>query len=156
MKSLLKLFISISIPLIVGFIGSFFTSRSVKTWYLTIKKPFFNPPDWIFAPVWTLLFILMGIAFFIVWTKNFGNRACFILTIYSAQLLLNILWSFFFFKMKNPFLGLIDIIFLLILIFVNVIAFLKINTFAGVLLLPYFLWVSFATILNYSIFILNR
>ena len=150
MKNLIKLLISIIICQLAGGIGSIFTSSSVKTWYLTISKPSFNPPNWVFAPAWTTLFLLMGISLFLVWRK--GKRG---LPIFFIQLFFNILWSVMFFGLKSPLLGLIVIIILWILILLTIIKFFKISKPAGWLLIPYILWVSFATILNFSIFILN-
>ena len=155
MKNIFKLIISILIPLVIGFLGSFFTAGSVDSWYTTINKPSFNPPDWIFAPVWTILFILIGLSFYLVWRKNFGEDRKKVFTVYSLQLLFNLLWSVFFFGLKSPLLGLIDIIILLSFIIFNTIIFFKVSKTAGILFLPYLIWVSFASILNFSIFLLN-
>ena len=155
MKNIFKLVISILIPLIIGFLGSFFTSSSVDSWYTTINKPSFNPPDWIFAPAWTTLYILIGLSFYLVWRKYFGEDRKKVIAVYSLQLLFNLLWSMLFFGLKSPLLGLIGIIVLLIFIITNTIVFYKISKIAGYLLIPYLLWVSFASILNFSIFILN-
>ncbi len=155
MKKTIKLVISIIIPLAVGSLGSFFTSKSVDTWYLTLNKPSFNPPDWLFGPVWTTLFILIGFSFYLVWKNNFGKNKNIAISVYSLQLFLNLFWSFFFFVLKSPFLALIEIVILWFAILANIIIFYRISKPAAFLLLPYFLWVSFAAILNYSIFILN-
>ncbi|MBC8489997.1 MAG: tryptophan-rich sensory protein [Ignavibacteria bacterium] len=155
MKNTFKLIISILIPLIIGFLGSFFTASSVDSWYATINKPSFNPPGWIFAPVWTTLYILIGLSFYLVWMKNFGEERKKVIIVYSMQLLFNLLWSVLFFGLKSPLLGLIDIIILLSFIIANTIIFYKISKTAGYLLIPYLLWVSFASILNFSIFQLN-
>lgn len=152
----IKLLISIAIPLLVGFIGSFFTSVSVKTWYPTLAKPFFNPPNWLFAPVWTTLFILIGISFYLVWSKGFGNNKFLVIGIFAINLLLNLSWSLLFFSLKNPFLAFVDIIILWLVILGNILVFYNISKPAGILLIPYFLWVSFATVLNYYIYVLNR
>ncbi|MDN5327892.1 MAG: translocator protein [Candidatus Woesearchaeota archaeon] len=150
-----KLIISILIPLVIGFLGSFFTNSSVNSWYTTLNKPSFNPPNWLFAPAWTILFILIGISFYLVWKENFGNKDKLVIGIYSIQLFLNLMWSFLFFGLKNPFLALIEIIVLWFVILANIIIFYRIKREAGLLLIPYILWVSFATVLNYFIFILN-
>lgn len=155
MKNYQKLIISILIPLFVGFFGSLFTSMSVDTWYVTLNKPSFNPPNWLFSPVWTALFILIGISFYLVWRENFGKKKNYVIGIYSMNLLLNLLWSVFFFGMRNPLLAFIEIILLWIVIISNIIIFYKVKKQAGLLLLPYLIWVSFAAILNYSIFVLN-
>ena len=155
MKNTFKLVISVLIPLIIGFLGSFFTASSVDSWFTTINKPSFNPPGWIFAPVWTTLYILIGLSFYLVWRNNFGEARKKVISVYFMQLLFNLLWSVLFFGLKSPLLGLIDIIILLILIIANTIIFYKISKTAGYLLIPYLLWVSFASILNFSIFLLN-
>lgn len=152
----IKLIVSILIPLIVGFAGSFFTSSSINTWYSTINKPSFNPPNWLFAPVWTLLFILIGISFYLVWNKDFGNIKSWALLIYGANLALNLLWSLLFFGLRKPYLALIEIVILWFVILGNIIVFYRISRTAGLLLIPYLLWVTFASFLNYNIYILNR
>ncbi len=151
-----KLVASIIIPQLAGLIGSVFTISSVKNWYPTINKPSFTPPSWLFAPAWTLLFLLMGISLYLVWQKGLetpGVKKA--LIIFGVQLILNILWSVLFFGLRSPLLGLIDIIPLIVLIILNIIQFKKINLTAGYLLVPYLLWTSFAAILNFSILILN-
>ena len=155
MKNTFKLIISVLIPLIIGFLGSFFTASSVDSWYTTINKPSFNPPGWIFAPVWTTLYILIGLSFYLVWKKIFGEERKKVIIVYSMQLLLNLLWSVLFFGLRSPLLGLIDIIILIAFIIANTIIFYKISKTAGYLLIPYLLWVSFASVLNFSIFLLN-
>lgn len=154
-KNIFRLSISILIPLAIGFLGSYFTATSIDTWYTQIQKPFFNPPNWIFAPVWTTLFILMGISFFLVWQKNFGKEKTKLLTIYTLQLTLNFFWSVFFFGMQNPILAFGEILILLGLIATNIWIFFKVSKIAGYLLIPYFLWVCFASLLNGSIAYLN-
>ncbi len=152
----LALLICIAIPLLIGFLGSMFTMESVKTWYTTINKPSFNPPNWIFAPVWTTLYVLMGIASFRVW-KNRKTAEWFhwAIVIYIVQLIFNLMWSFIFFELHQVGFALIEIVLLLLLIIINAFIFYRFDKLAGWLFLPYFLWVSFATYLTYSIFILN-
>jgi len=149
--------LNILIPMIFGAIGGFITVRSVHTWYPGIQKPSFNPPDWLFGPVWSTLFILIGIAAYLVWNKR-EQIAHFprTMAIYFIQLILNLLWSFFFFYTHQIGAALIEIIALLMAIMVNAIAFYKIDKTAGLLFIPYFLWVSFAAFLTYNIFILNQ
>lgn len=156
MKNILKFIISILIPLIIGFIGSFFTSSSVSTWYTTLNKPSFNPPNWIFGPVWTTLYILMGVSFYLIWKKgNFKeDKSPFIF--YFLQLIFNLSWSFFFFTLKNPFFALIDITLLLVFIVLTILSFYKISKISSCLLFPYLLWVCFAILLNFSIIYLNQ
>jgi len=152
-----KILISLLVCLAAGFLGSAFTTPSIPTWYAFLVKPSFNPPNWLFAPVWTILFILMGISAFLVWQKGLKKKGVKkALVFFLAQLIFNVLWSFFFFKFHSPFLALLDIIFLWFLILLTMIKFFKINNTAGLLLIPYLLWVSFASVLNYAVYWLNR
>lgn len=144
-----KLILSIGICLGVGVLGSIFTISSIPTWYATLNKPFFSPPNWVFGPVWTILYILMGISLYLVWIKRR------IPAVFWTQLLLNAIWSIIFFGMKNPLLAFVEIIILWLAIFLTIKSFYKINRLAGNLLIPYLLWVSFASILNLAIVILN-
>lgn len=150
-----KLIISVLMPLTVGSLGGYFTASSVSGWYLYLDKPFFNPPSWIFGPVWTMLYILMGVSFYIVWQKKWGKQKEKVFNLYFGQLALNFLWSLFFFGAKSPILALLDIFILWYFIFSTILLFHKIDRIAAYLLIPYILWVSFATLLNFSIFILN-
>ena len=151
-----KLLISVLICLSAGFIGSFFTTPSIPTWYASLAKPSFNPPNWLFAPVWTILFILMGLAAYLIWQKGLKKKAVKIaLIIFLLQLIFNILWSFLFFKFHSPFWALVNIAILWFLILMALIKFWQINKTAGILLIPYLLWVSFASFLNYAIYKLN-
>ena len=148
-----KLIISILLSLSAGAIGSIFTFRSIPTWYNTLNKPAFNPPNWLFGPVWTTLYILIGISVYLVWTNKKKNTTAFI--IFGTQLFLNALWSILFFGLKNPLIAFIEIILLLAAILYTIIIFYKIDKNAAYLLIPYLFWVSFASILNFSIFYLN-
>lgn len=132
-----------------GIIGSFATFSSVKTWYPQLIKPSFNPPSWIFGPVWTFLFFLMGIALYLVWTKK--NKIFW----FWIQLILNIVWSFLFFGLKNPWFAFFEIIILWFAIIKTILEFKKYNKTASYLLLPYLAWVSFASFLNLAIALLN-
>jgi tryptophan-rich sensory protein len=130
---------------------------SIPTWYASLQKPAFNPPNWIFGPVWTTLFIMMGVAAFLVWDKGLENKKVKIsLAIFGLQLLLNVLWSILFFGLQSPLYAFIDIIMLWASILATIIYFYRISAAAAYLLIPYILWVSFASILNLSIVILNR
>jgi tryptophan-rich sensory protein len=152
-----KLIFSLAICQLAGIIGGLFNAASIRTWYLTINKPSFNPPNWIFGPVWITLFLLMGIALFLVWTTDPPGKAKQMAMIFFfIQLAINMAWSFFFFYLKSPALALIDIIALLIFILLTIWKFFPVNRTAGYLMLPYLLWVGFASILNYSIWTLNR
>jgi len=146
-----RLAISIAVPLLIGFIGSLFTSQSVNTWYKTLNKPWFNPPNWLFAPVWTILFILAGMSFYLVWDLDFGNKKWMAIGIFSLDMILNLMWSLLFFGLRNPLLGMIDIAVLWLAVLGNIIVFYSISKTAGFLLVPYLLWVSFAAMLNYYI-----
>ncbi len=150
-----KLSLSILIPLVAGFLGSIFTASSVKTWYLAINKPVWNPPAWLFGPVWTILFIMMGIALYMVWSEKMSSKVRMALKIFAAQMVLNILWSAFFFGMGNFWLAFGEIMVLWIAIALTIIDFSKVNKTAGLLLVPYILWVSFASYLNFTIASLN-
>lgn len=151
-----KLILSVVICLGAGAIGSLFTASSIPTWYTTIEKPFFNPPNWIFGPVWTLLFIMMGVALFLVWNKGWQNKKVKIaMLIFGIQFLLNILWSILFFGFLSPFYAFVEIIFLWLAILVTIIYFYQISRPASWLLVPYIFWVSFASVLNFFIWRLN-
>jgi tryptophan-rich sensory protein len=152
----MKLFISILIPLLVGAISGYFTSSGVDGWYAFANKPWFNPPNWIFAPVWTTLYVLMGIALFLVWRaeadKTIKQTA---IILFTVQLTLNFFWSIIFFKLQQPGWAFADIILMWVMILLTILWFGKISSTAAWLLVPYISWVSFATILNYSIWRLN-
>ena len=152
---ILKLVVGIILCQLAGFLGSLFTTPAIPTWYATLKKPFFAPPNWIFSPVWISLFILMGISLFFVWRRTDHPKFKIAFVFFFVQLILNILWSAAFFGLKSPLLGLMDIILLWIAILFTIQNFSKVSKFAGVLLIPYLLWVSFATLLNFSLWILN-
>ena len=153
----MKLIISIIICLAAGFIGTIFTNPSIPTWYESLKKPSFNPPAWLFSPVWTALFIIMGISLFLVWQKGLNyNGVKIALIVFGIQLILNILWSILFFGLRSPLTAFIEIIILWILILMTILIFYPISKTAALLLLPYILWVSFASILNFSLWQLNR
>lgn len=156
MKPILKFIVAVTIPLAVGAVAGFFTSSSVKGWFTTLHKPSFNPPSWLFAPVWTILYILMGVALFLIWKNNTEPQLKkTAITLFFVQLAFNFLWSFIFFYAQQPGWALVDIILLWLMILFTILSFGKISTAAAWLLLPYICWVSFATILNYSIWKLN-
>jgi tryptophan-rich sensory protein len=152
----LKLGASVFLCQIAGFLGALFTAPAIPTWYAALKKPFFTPPNWIFSPVWISLFILMGISLFFVWRRQGHPQLRMALFFFFVQLVLNVFWSVAFFGLRAPLLGLIDIVLLWFAILFTITNFLKVSKFAGALLIPYFLWVSFATLLNFSLWILNR
>lgn len=154
-----KLILSIVICLLAGGIGTIFTSSAPPagglTWYATLNKPSFSPPNWVFAPVWTTLYILMGISLYLVLSAKGKGESQKAIQIFGIQLTLNFLWSIIFFGWHSPLLALVDIVALWIAIVLTIKSFYKINKLAGNLLTPYLLWVSFATILNLMIVLLN-
>lgn len=180
MKNVFKLVISIVICELAGILGSFFTAPAIKTWYASLIKPSFNPPNAIFAPVWSILFLLMGVSLYLVWSKNWHievkaseaeektwnplSKKLFTgswreenaVIIFSLQLILNILWSVIFFGLKMPGVAFAEILMLWFAILYTVVNFYRISKTAGFLLLPYLLWVGFASILNFYIYLLNN
>ncbi len=151
---LVKMAVGVGLCLLAGAIGGLFTSAGVKTWYPTLIKPWFTPPSWLFGPVWTVLYVLMGVAVALVWHKSTGINAA--LALFGVQLVLNVLWSLFFFQLRAPALALLDIVLLEVTLIVTTVLFWRIAVPAGALLLPYLLWVGFATVLNASLAWLNR
>ncbi len=155
-KKLVFIVIAVSICLLAGSIGAFATQSSVNTWFTTLNKPFFNPPNWVFGPVWTILYILMGIAAGRVWSNGFHHK--WVKTAmyhFIFQLLLNTLWSLVFFGMQEIFGALLVIIALLILLLFTYKWFKVVDSLSAFLLIPYILWVSFALVLNFSFWKLN-
>ena len=155
-RNILKLVISIVACQCAGLIGSIFTMPAISTWYETLAKPSFTPPNWLFAPAWVTLYVLMGVAVFLVWRKGFGikNVKAALIT-FLVQLVLNVLWSAIFFGAKSLVGGAGVIVLLWIAILFTILRFFKISTVAGGLLIPYILWVTFASALNISILALN-
>lgn len=140
-----------------GIIGSVFTFSAIPTWYASLIKPSFNPPSWVFGPVWTILYLLMGISLYLIISKGLKKKEVkAAVNLFVWQLIANSLWSIIFFGMKNVQLALIEIIVLLVLVFTTIQKFYMINRVAAYLLVPYFLWGSFATFLTYCIWILNK
>jgi tryptophan-rich sensory protein len=155
--NILKLIISIIICQLAGLIGYFFTRPAIPTWYASLRKPFFTPPDWVFGPAWIILYILMGIAASLVWQNRLDpQKTRNALTLFGFQLVLNAFWSFVFFGLKSPLAGLIEIAILAAAILLTIQKFLGVSRTAGILLIPYFIWVAFASGLNLSIWYLNR
>ena len=147
---------SIGICLAAGAIGAVFTAGSITTWYAELVKPPFTPPDWIFAPVWTTLYVLMGLSVFLVWLEGFENNEVKAgLGLFAFQLILNVLWSFVFFDQGSILGGLIVILALWFILLFTVLNFFRVSALAGWVLVPYLAWVSFASILNLAFLILN-
>ncbi len=156
MKNLIKLILAVLLSLMAGVVGSFFTFSSIEDWYQFLEKPILNPPNWVFGPVWTLLYILMGVALFLVWKKGWENKSVKLaMVLFFLQLGLNALWSILFFGFQNPFLAFVEIVILWLLIVITMENFYQISKLAMYLLIPYLLWVSFASYLNASIWLLN-
>lgn len=153
-KDIKLLVFSLILCLGAGAIGSVFTTSAIGTWYATLNKPSFNPPNFIFVPVWTMLYILMAVSFYLVLISKVKDKQLAV-RLFIAQLFLNIFWSVFFFGLHSPLLALFDIILLWILILLAIKYFYKISHSASYLLIPYLLWVSFAGVLNFSIVLLN-
>lgn len=155
-KEYLLLSVSLVFSLGAGFIGSLFTITEPGSWYALINKPAFNPPNWLFGSVWTVLFILMGASLFLVWRQGWKNEAVRAgVKLFIIQLGFNITWSYFFFGLHNPRLAFMEIIALWLAIIATIIAFNRVNRLAAKLLWPYLAWVSFAAFLNYTIWQLN-
>ncbi|MDO8341365.1 MAG: TspO/MBR family protein [Candidatus Woesebacteria bacterium] len=148
-KSISKLLISIIISQLAGLVGTFFTFSAIPTWYITLNKPIFNPPNYIFGPVWTILYTLIGISLYKIWIKK-GS-----LKLFWVHLFLNTIWSPIFFGAKNLGVAFVVIILMWISLIFLIKNFYKIDKSASYLLIPYLLWISFASFLNFSILILN-
>ena len=157
-KTIRAIFLVVTTCLVIGYLSGTVTRESITTWYPTLVKPIFNPPNWIFAPVWTLLYAMMGVAGGIIWNHLETNKEQVkkAFAFFIIQLALNALWSYLFFGLHNPLLALLEIIILWLMIFETYVQFKSINKLAGWLLIPYLAWVSFATILNASIWWLNK
>ncbi|WP_420603941.1 TspO/MBR family protein [Flagellimonas sp.] len=155
-KKVTYILLSVAVCLLIGFLSSFATQSSVNDWYLSLNKPDFNPPNAIFAPVWAILYVLMGVSAGIVWSKGFHHIwVKTALYHFGFQLLFNALWSIVFFGLKNPLGALFVILVLLTLIILTIKWFRVVSKVAAFLLVPYLLWICFATLLNYKIWELN-
>ncbi|MGZ4912601.1 MAG: TspO/MBR family protein [Halobacteriota archaeon] len=152
----IKLVISLAVPLVVGFGSSAFSINSIPTWYASLNKPWFTPPNVAFGPVWTTLYILMGIALFLVWRTPRDRTRDIGIALYAVQLAFNFTWTFAFFGLQNLLNGILVIVPLWILIAATIYQFYKVDKRASYLLVPYIVWVSIATALNVSVYLLNR
>ncbi len=155
-SQILKLLASLALPLGIGAIAGLFTADAVPEWYETLNKPSFNPPNWLFGPVWTSLYLLLGISLFLIWKQSESKERNIAILVFLLQLALNFAWSFIFFYFNMIGLALIEIILLWISIIITLIMFYKIKPLAAYINLPYLMWVTFATILNASYYLLNR
>ena len=155
MNKTLRLIMCLTFTLSVGFLGGIATANSVKDWYVTLNKPIFNPPNYLFGPVWTLLYILMGVSFYLLLQEEKSNKRSIALIIFYLQLFLNFCWSFIFFNFHMLGFAFFEIILLWLTIVLMIVSFRKLNKISAYLQIPYLLWVSFASILNGSIWLLN-
>jgi tryptophan-rich sensory protein len=154
--NIIRLIISILIAQSAGAVGSLFTVRALPEWYASLRKPWFNPPGWIFGPVWGVLYTLMGIALFLIWRTGLkGRQEKLAVLIFAVQLALNALWSVIFFGARSIPAAMVEIILLWLAILATIISFAKISRMAAWLLSPYLLWVSFAAVLNFFLLIKN-
>lgn len=152
---ILKLLISIALPLGVGAIAGMFTAQAVPEWFASLNRPWFSPPNWVFGPVWTFLYLLMGISFFLIWKQDANRNRKLAFVVYFVQLLLNFAWSFIFFYFKMIGLALVEIVLLWLTIVAMLVLFHRVKPAAAYLNVPYLLWVTFATILTAGYFWLN-
>ncbi|MBU2539558.1 tryptophan-rich sensory protein [Patescibacteria group bacterium] len=156
LNNFVKLIIAVGVCELAGIVGSLFTTSAIPTWYATLQRPSFSPPNWLFGPVWIMLYILMGISIYLIWQKVEKNKtARGAMWLFWIHLFFNAIWSIIFFGLQNPGLAFINIIIIWLLIIALMIKFWKINRWATYLLIPYLLWVSFASVLNYFIWYLN-
>jgi len=154
-SKIVKLVVSILLPLAIGGVAGIFTSNAIPGWFATLVRPSFAPPNWLFGPVWTTLYLVMGISLFLIWTIDAGKERNQAIFMFLLQLLFNFAWSFFFFYFKMIDVALIDIVVLWISIIVMLRLFFKLKPWAAYINIPYLLWVSFATALNAAYYILN-
>ena len=155
-KDVIKLIVSIAVPLLAGGVGAVVTTPAISTWYVTLNKPWFTPPGWLFGPVWILLYILMGLALFLVWRSPKSRTRDIGIALFAVQLAVNVFWSFAFFGLENTLYGVLTIIPLWVLIAATIFQFYKVSKGAAFLMVPYILWVSIATALNTAVYLLNR
>lgn len=148
------LILSILICLSAGIIGSLFTTSNIDTWYASLQKPFFSPPNWIFAPVWTMLYVLMGVSVYFIY-ENKSKLKLDALKIFGIQLFLNAIWSIIFFGLHKLFFAFTDILLIDIFVVLTMVKFYKIDKKAAYLLIPYLIWILFATVLNFYVWILS-
>ena len=155
-KNIVWLFFFITLCLVLGNgLGGYFTFVSVETWYQTLNKPVFNPPDWVIGLIWTTLYILMGISIWLVWKSEHSRTRTIAIRIFWLQFFFNVFWTYLFFGIQKISLSFVEIIFLSFLIFFNIFYFFKIDKIASYLLIPYLIWVLYASFLTYNIWVLN-
>jgi len=153
----IKFIICLAVTFSAPLIASFFTREPISDWYAELNKPFFTPPDWVFGPAWTVLYLLMALSAALVWQKGFANPLVkTALALYLLQLILNGLWMPLFFGLKMPLLAFCEIVLLWSAIVLTILSFARVSKPAVLPLLPYILWTSFAAVLNFSLWLLNR
>lgn len=155
-SQIFKLLVSLALPLALGAIAGLYTADAIPGWYKTLNRPSFNPPDWLFVPVWTTLYILMGISLFLIWKQSASKERNVAIFVFLLQQALNFAWSFIFFYFNRISFALIEIILLWINIIIMLVLFYKIKPIASYINIPYLIWVTFATILNVGYYLLNR
>ncbi|MDD5626166.1 MAG: tryptophan-rich sensory protein [Patescibacteria group bacterium] len=155
-RNVIRFLISLILCQGAGIVGSLFTVPAIKNWYVFLQKPSFSPPNWLFGPAWTILYLLMAISIFLIWKTGLADRKTkTVFRLFWIHLFFNAIWSILFFGLESPLLGLFDIIILWVMIGILTFQFFKIKKLAGILFIPYWLWVSFATILNFFVYKLN-
>ncbi|HOY30578.1 MAG TPA: tryptophan-rich sensory protein [Bacteroidales bacterium] len=152
---ILKLIASLALPLGLGAIAGLFTAEAVPEWFATLNKPSFSPPNWLFGPVWTGLYLFMGISLFLIWKQNESKKRNTAVFVFLIQQALNFGWSFIFFYFNMIGLALIEIIFLWISIVIMLVLFYKIKPLAAYINITYIIWVTFASVLNGAYYMLN-
>jgi tryptophan-rich sensory protein len=156
MPNAFRLLVSLTVPLLVGALGGLATAQGVSDWYPSLVKPGFTPPAWVFGPVWTVLYIMIGVALFLIWKDGLASRLERVaVLLFGLQLVLNAAWSPLFFGLRAPGAAFVDIVLLCGAAAAAIVAFLRVSPVAGLLLIPYGLWVAFATVLNLQIWRLN-
>ena len=155
MPKSLKLIIAIVLPLAIGGFSGFLTANAIGTWYTTLIQPSFNPPNWVFGPVWSTLYLLMVISFYRIWCLPISKERTDAMMVFGVQIILNFFWSLIFFKWHFIGLALMEIIVMWMMIATMIHLFRKLDTVAGWMNVPYLLWVTFASVLNGAYFILN-
>ncbi len=154
-SNVLKLIVSIVLILGIGSLGAVFTTSEIPTWYAGLQKPSFNPPNYLFGPVWSVLYLLMGISFYLIWEQPAASIKSTAITLFIIQFALNFCWSIIFFKYHQLGWALVEIIAMWLFILLTIVWFAKLNKTAAWLLVPYISWVSFATLLNFALWRLN-
>jgi len=153
----IKIIVCLAVTFLAPLIVSFVMEPGGSDWYANLDKPFFNPPGWVFGPVWMVLYILMAVSAGLVWQKGLGERKVRLaMGLYLVQLILNALWTPLFFGLEMPLLAFIDIVLLLAGIIFTILAFFRVSKYGALLMAPYLVWTTFAAVLNFSLWYLNR